>query len=416
MSVEFRPDVPWMVSWLGVVAVMVSPLRAGSRAVLAGLLTGVAFSISLKTVLLVASGGVTGLAILHAAHAPRGGATAILAGLVAMLLAPALFAAYLWHAGAWDAAVYCLVDHNVVGNLGRWNDASAFRDALLTGCVATVIFVHRLAARKVDRRSLSRVFVISSATLYVLGLYGGWPLVTHQDLLPAVPLLALEVALIISSSQCAVARIVTPLLAAGTAAACIVNVALVLLEGSESLSYAEERRQRTIDLSRPDDPVMDAKGFAIFRNRPVYWVLESVTRKRMRDGSIADTIASRLARTSTPLVLADNLPDADRSFVERNYVCVDHGIFVAGQRIGPAIDGAVRTFNVSVPLRYKIIDAQGPADVIIDSRPVIGSIDLATGKHTLETRRRGPLAIIWSAFQKGNRIPTVLDLRGPHSC
>ncbi|HSS07326.1 MAG TPA: hypothetical protein VLK83_09350, partial [Rhodanobacteraceae bacterium] len=83
---------------------------------------------------------------------------------------------------------------------------------------------------------------------------------------------------------------------------------------------ADEARElaRILALTRADDHVMDAKGESIFRRSSVYWVQEGTTETRMRDGSIVDDIAERLATTRTPLVIRDRLPAREAAFVDAN--------------------------------------------------------------------------------------------------
>jgi Dolichyl-phosphate-mannose-protein mannosyltransferase len=420
VSVEFRPDELWMVLWLGVVAALASPLGTRRKGALAGILIGAAFAVSFKTILLIASAGVAAatLATIPGVRRERARGTAVVAGVLGAMLVPAVIAAGLASMGALRAAAYCLVTHNVDPHLGNWGRLHPLVLLLLVGWPACLFALRRFGApRSANVRWRRRAFVLSSAVLYVLALYGGWPLVTHQDLLPALPILSLgAAAAAVTPGRTRTMRVSRALVVVLVASACLVNVATILLGERVKLQAEEARLARVLELSRPGDPVMDAKGFAIFRHRPVYWVLESITRQRMRDGTIADPIASELASTATPLVLADNLPDIDRAFVEENYVCVDDAIFVAGRRLASPKDGEPTRFTVKIPLSYALIGEDGLASGRIDGRDVGSGIHLAPGEHTLESATGSGLAIIWAPALQRGLAPVARAIRRPSDC
>lgn len=256
-----------------------------------------------------------------------------------------------------------------------------------------------------------RAFVLLAAALYLFALYGAWPLVTHQDLLPVLPLVGVGIAAFIATPiSPPVPPAVRTLAITLIASTCVGNLAIAATEDRGNLAYQEAQLRRILELTRSSDPVMDAKGLAIFRRRPIYWVLEGITAHRIRNGTIADNISTELMATSTPVVVADRLPSGDRNFIERNYVCVDDAIYVAGQRLPPATGEANRTFTISVPLVYVVVNTRGVIAAKIDGADAGSGVYLAPGTHTLESTESGHVAIVWAAaLQRGISPVTVVE-------
>jgi hypothetical protein len=150
---------------------------------------------------------------------------------------------------------------------------------------------------------------------------------------------------------------------------------------------------------------MDAKGESIFRRRPVYWAMEDVTEARMRDGLIRDDIAERLAATSTPIVIAERLPERDGPFVRDNYLPLppaDGPIRVAGQALGHVRAGAALSFEVRVPLEYALVSPSGPAAGLLDGSELNRGRMLAAGEHVFVPDADGELALVWApALERG---------------
>lgn len=411
ISVEFRPDQLWMVLWLSVLAVVVSPLSARRKAALGGFLLGAAFAVSLKTVLLAASAGTAAVMIASITgwpHQNNARNNALIAALCALIV-PCLIVAYLVHEQAWRAALYCLFEHNIDAGLGHWRGAE-LRLLVLLGWPACYFVLRRMRRTFAAPGGLMRAFVLLSAALYLLALYGAWPLVTHQDLLPVLPLVSIGIAVFVATPMSPpVAPAVRVLAIVLIASMCVGNLAIVATEDRDGLVYQEVQLQRILELTRSGDHVMDGKGLAIFRPRPIYWVLEGITAHRIHDGTITDNISAELAATSTPVVIADRLPSADRSFIERNYVCVDDAIYVAGQRLPPATM-KTRTFTISVPLVYATVNTRGLIEAKIDGVDAGSGIYLARGTHTLESTETGHVAIVWApALQRGLSPVTVVE-------
>ena len=411
VSVQFRPDDLWMLLWLAAVAAGISPKFAQLRAVVVGLLVGAAFAVSLKSVLLVVAAAIAAVALA----AMQGRLRPLVSkrvtmqlggGVLAALVVPALFAGYFAGVGAWHQAVYCVFSHNMVPDLGRRNLVDARILLPLLGYPLVVGFVWWTRKRDAgEDRWTPRAWLLLSSTSYLLILYGFWPLITHQDLLPAIPLLAVCAAAAIVPANEGGATRPRIALALAFAGINVVNMATAAVPTRDMLAPEQNELARVLMLTRAGDPVMDAKGEAIFRRRPVYWAMEDVTEARMRDGLIVDDIAERLAATATPIVIVERLSAFDQSFVRDNYLPVephDGLIRVAGQSLGHARTGAAVPFDVRVPLEYAIVAPGGPASGVLDGAELNGGRMLAAGRHVFVPSADGELALVWApALQRG---------------
>ena len=72
-------------------------------------------------------------------------------------------------------------------------------------------------------------------------------------------------------------------------------------------------------LTGKTDFVMDAKGSSVFRRRPFYYVLETITIRRLELGLIQDNIPERLIATRTPMAILSRMPPRARNFIVKNY-------------------------------------------------------------------------------------------------
>ncbi len=407
-SAQFRPDDLWMLLWLAIIATAIAPAPARHRAAWVGLLIGTALAVSLKTLLLLATAGIAWVTVLAIDGGLRAVASRTFArtfgiGLACALVVPAAFGAFFAGAGAWREAAYCIVAHNIAPELGdRIGGARVLLPLLGYPLAVAVAVVWRGRARDLARWR-ARCGVLLSTLAYLLVLYGCWPLVTHQDLLPAIPLVAVGAAAAVFRGR----ETARPDRALGVlfAAICLANLATAAVPTRNELADEANELARVLRLTRPDDYVMDAKGEVIFRRRPEYWALEDITLARMSDGSIADDVADRLAATGTPVVIMDRLPARDVAFVERNYLPIGPSgglIRIAGQRLGAARAGDAVAFDVEVPANYAVVAPTGAAAGTLDGTPYTGARHLARGSHVFVAAADSRLALVWApALKRG---------------
>ncbi len=155
-------------------------------------------------------------------------------------------------------------------------------------------------------------------------------------------------------------------------------------------------------LTRPNDYVMDAKGDYVFRPRPIYWVIETLTRARMNLGRIKDTIPESLAskRVQMCYLITAHIPPATSQFILANYMPFDPqatDLGVAGKKLGPASPDGTFLFNVAIPATYAVVSESGTTAGTLDGAPYGGPVPLAVGHHIFHRTSGGGRAAIFLA-------------------
>src|SRR5581483_1326383 len=179
--------------------------------------------------------------------------------------------------------------------------------------------------------------------------------------------------------------------------------------------WARENRSQVaaiaviLQLTTPDEYVMDSKSGAIYRQRPFFYALETITRIRMRHGLIKDTIRQRLAETRTPVASVKGVLDASKTkdFINENYLPLRgrDQIRVLGKL--PVQDASVAEgtfhFDVMIPGKYSVVDVRGRVPGELDGTPCDSGRELPVGRHEFHAARAssGPV-IFWDrALEKG---------------
>ena len=404
-SLEFRTDDLWMVLWLLALVVALEGRLTPARSVEVGLLLGAALAVSLKTVLmLLAFGGAVLGTQLIVRREPIGrpsltrSAAAAFAGVLAAPLAvTALFAAR----GALGPFLYGTVWHDLTPELGDWSKAPhrwLFFPLLLPLLYGVAVAI----ARTTPRHGLGarRAFTFLATAIYLTGVVTLWPLHTRQDFLPVTPLLCLFGAPFIqlgeTHGRASHFWRAVPVLTA--------LVFLAVLVGTESpwsgrAAKATALITDVLRLTAPGEPVMDLKGETVFRPRPFYYVLEDVTKERLRLGLIADDIPERLVASGTTVSVGslEELPPRGARFVADNYVPVGR-LRVAGHVIAtrPASGDRV-PFEVRIPSRYAIVTDAAPPRGQLDGTAYTGPRFLDPGPHEyVPAAAEGRIAVLWA--------------------
>ncbi len=415
-TVQFRTDDLWAPLWVLAVAVLVSGRLSVTRLALTGLLVGLDFAVSLKTLPLLLTALTTGilLALMWRIRFAHWSLKPWLRGLLPFLLMSALplglFALFFALHHAWSQAWYGTVLHNMTPGLGDWRDGIwrflFFPAALLW---MSILAWRRLASSPHPQQTLRRLFVLVSAILYIGALFSFWPLLTVQDLLPVLPLLF-------------VATVGAYLLGSGRKATLWVSVILVVEIGllfvlrppwQDQYLREEHLLAKVLQYSRPGTYVMDAKGAAIFRPRPIYWVFEDVTLRRIQLGLIQPHLQADLIRTATPLLMNYRIPTWDQRFIARSYLPLAGRLWVAGQRF-PLLAGQPRIVNVGIPQSYVLVDAKGPVAGTIDGHDIQRgqAWHLTSGKHRISAARSGVYVLVWApAVTRGLQMKVLFPSR-----
>jgi 4-amino-4-deoxy-L-arabinose transferase-like glycosyltransferase len=414
-SIEFRTDNLWAVFWLLALVILLSGPPAAGRSFTAGLLLGMAAATSQKTLwmclALVVAGDVT-LRLMRTAQMAKVPPGCIcrwvglfLAGFSVIPLALILF---FIQKGALGACVAGVVTYNMIPYYGRGVPGYILMPAFPLGVLVMAWGIRALVRRGFG---LKGAFLCLAAGTYILAHFSFSPLVNLQDYQPFCPLFVV----------CLTPLILNPLQWKGLgpytvadsprprgalvfpASFVLLEVALVLFFGQPWLDGTQPQTRLLRDvllLSRPVDRVLDLKGETIYRPRSFYLILESVTRERLRRGSIRDDIPEHLAWTATCLVAPDNpdWPLRTRRFLAENYLPVGH-VRVAGRILAarrPGTSDAV-SFMVFIPAPYVIVAESGPLTGSLDATPYQGERFLQAGVHTFRpSSPTGRLALVWA--------------------
>jgi hypothetical protein len=238
-------------------------------------------------------------------------------------------------------------------------------------------------------------------------LLGFWRMVTPQDFVPWFPLLALVAVpyfLMLERSSVRwgpVLPVAVFLVLAAGEVHWMLHHARIFGAGSdkEMVSIAEALR-----LTDRGEFVMDPKGDLIFRPRPYYFALETLTRKRLTYGMMKDELPERLIETRTAVIkiAPERMTEHSLEFVRANYMPVGN-LAVLGKQLPPASDGVV-TFEIAIPERYSVITEHGAVLGTVDGQPLAPGQWLAAGRHELRLQapESSATALIWTrALERG---------------
>jgi hypothetical protein len=412
-TVEFRPDNLWTVLWLLALALAISGTFGPARTWLVGLVLGAAVSVSMKTVTLLAGLGVAAASVAYLEH--RRGRLPIdtifrhlWRGALAFLSIPAtLVLLFAWH-GALGSMYYGVVQHNLVPGLGHWDEG--FREGIVL--VSPLPFLAWLAPWPGrwagEPLAFHKILILLTTVFSSVLMYAFWPLFTPQDLLPIAPLVMVFIAALLVGlrrvgPRSPALRLRWPVIALLLPAAIATAESVSLLSREPPVenrtAELEQTLQEVLGLTGPRDFVMDLKGGAVFRRRPFYFALETITRARISLGLIADIIPEDLVANRTCVATHDNwwFPPRGRRFLQEHYVPVGH-LRVVGERLGPPEGTDGIAFDIVIPARYAIVQAAGPVKGgWLDGKPYLGPSSLAPGRHVFRPPAGtvAPLAVVW---------------------
>ncbi len=346
-SVEFRNDTLWIFFWLA--ALLFFNRR---RPFLAGVMAALCILASVKALPLLAAHA------LAERRRPAGWPAAVLGGAIPLLAVALFFAAQ-------HALGEMLHQTLFFGTSIPVHPARRVGGALAFVAIAPVV-------ARAKQCHLAQV-----ALFYPLLLLCFWPKITPREFLPLVVLAALAIGTIRLAPAIAFAAALT------------LSVLYARL-----WRPADDARPRFLDqavaLTQRNEYVLDMKGDAVFRRRPVRWLYENVQHTLIDRGP--EEIAAR--RCCVAVRDADLIPPRTRAFLNRHFI--DRGeLRVCG---AVAKDGA---FTIAVPQTYAVM-ARDPSRVVLDGAPYRGPRFLAAGKHTLIAPEQDVTVIWWRAAIKGD--------------
>ncbi|MEA2569423.1 MAG: hypothetical protein QOI24_1424 [Acidobacteriota bacterium] len=361
-SLEYRTDNLWTALWMLALLALIR-----KKAFLAGLLLGLAFCVSLKTLLLIVTVG-GAVAITGAMKESRWAVAGI-------PIAPAILAWYFHIKGAWPQLVLCVFTFNT-----RGAEPSPLRFAWPFAMAALLAVAWRF-------RKNTDAFLATTAAIFTITLVCFWTLISPRDFLPIMPIAAILLA-------AAIPR-------AATLALCALFAASIAWYAKPLVNQTDEQitmLNQVLGMTRPGEPLMDYKGETIFRRRPFYYIFEKIGRGQVRSGLIVDTIPESIIVARCHAAQADGAfwPPRGREFMLKNFLDMGR-IRASGQWIGD--DG---TFTIAVPGDYLVVDPNGLAEGTLDGAPQLAPRSLEAGPHQFARAHDGPLAVMWApAFARG---------------
>jgi hypothetical protein len=186
----------------------------------------------------------------------------------------------------------------------------------------------------------------------------------------------------------------------------LVGEAIWILKAEPVFTTNEDKRvaglAALLRLAQPGEYVLDLKGETIFRPRPIYNALESLTRAQIQNGRLQDDTIPRLIATRTAVInFSDRMMPATKLFIEQNYVRLPGGRAL-GKRLQTGL-GVPVAFEIVIPERYAFVGSKGPVSGTIDGQPISGPLRLEAGWHELVvTNHLGETTVIWAqALERG---------------
>jgi dolichyl-phosphate-mannose-protein mannosyltransferase len=419
VSIEFRTDNVWAPLWLLCITVLVTGSLTMRRALIAGLLLGLCFGVSMKSTLFLAS------------IAPAAAVTLFLVGrqrlglpwtylmkcaanfLFSASTVPAIIMAFFAAKGLWHNFRYCVFDFNLLSRDVPEHSLTyvTYHALLVIGALVILALVATRMVRVVDDAGLAakRVFVLFVCTFYWLTLQTLWPLTSNDDRPPFYPLAAvlcsgalIAFSKVLSGSEWKQGRILRCI----QLPVFIAFAEIIVLVGMQPIWKDRTRRETNLlrdvlTLVKPGDYVLDSKGETVFRQRCDRTVFETITGWGIQHGRILDNAPQRCVETQTCVVatiLMKRFPRDTRRFIKRNYLAVTPTLRVAGEELKCSYrDPAMCEFQVAVPATYEIISADKHVSGILDGVTYKGARFLEAGPHAFESpSTHDHLTLIWS--------------------
>jgi hypothetical protein len=411
-SVEFRTDNLWAPLWLLCLWVLLNGPLTARRALVAGLLMGLCFGISMKTVLFIMSTLAGGLVTLIFIGRKGWGIgwgqilRALAAFFASALIVPVIIMAAFALYGIWPQFRYWVFDHSVVPGLRShpvWWVIVFFVGFSLVVLGARRIIAATPEAAVATRRS----FVFVTAGFFITALVCLWPFLSRQDYLPFYPL-----AFVICTGPALtildrweqhrnIAKIWRVVPVPAWVGLCELLFALLIHPfWQDKAKVQTDLLRATLKLTKPGDFVFDRRGETVFRQRCFYPIIETFTKERIRRGLMTDNVIQRCIDTRTCVaILPDDMPPATFRFIEQTYLPIGNKLRVVGVPLRSSTNGKRFDFKIVIPAWYKIIarDAGTVMGVLDGERYEGEQRFLSAGNHTfVQTSTGHGLLVFWA--------------------
>jgi len=423
ISFEFRTDNLWAPLWLLCIVTLISGPLTVARGLVAGLLLGLCFGISMKSALLLLMLLMSAPVALFLVGRKQLGqswshlARCTTAFFAATALVPGAIAGAFAVAGLWRNFRYCNFDHNFLPHLDVKNHP-AWLIFIFPVTFPFVIYAAWLIVRaaSVPPLAFRRAFIFLICGFYTPALYSFWNLLTRQDFLPYYPLAFVLISgalLAVSPHLAKYGLRLSHYLRCVPLPAVTALVGLVFVIATRPF-WIDRAKVETnllrgvLKLTDPGDYVLDCKGETIFRQRCFWPVTESIMAERFARKLVVDNAAQRAVETHTCVAaMKGRMPWRAKQFIWKNYISVGNDLKVAGRFLRrSATDSRRMDFQVLIPAPYKIIARDGPVTGMLDGTPYEGARFLAPGQHTfVQTSSRTQLAFLWAQAVDRNFLP-----------
>jgi Dolichyl-phosphate-mannose-protein mannosyltransferase len=423
ISFEFRTDNLWAPLWLMCLTVLIGGAITVRRALVAGLLLGFCFGVSMKSTLLLVSILVAAPIALFLVGRQRLGQSwphlvrCAATFLGATVLVPGAIMIFFALKGVWSDFRYCNFDHNILPNLNVKNHP-AWWIIIFPVVFPMVIYAARLIVRATPQPAIAfrRAFIFLIGGFYGPALYSFWNLITRQDYLPYDPIAfviysgaLLAISQRFTRSELGVSQILRRCPLTVFIAALGLFLTVVTRPFWRDRAKIETNLLRAIlTLTEPGDYVIDCKGETIFRQRCFRPVMEAVTMERFLRKLMVDDSPQKCIDTRTCVAaMMGGMSFYAGKFVHENYIPVGDEVRVVGRYLKPSSpDNSRIDFEVVIPASYKIIADGGPVTGSLDGTPYDGARFLEAGKHTfVPTAPAGELVLLWARAVDHNYTP-----------
>jgi Dolichyl-phosphate-mannose-protein mannosyltransferase len=418
-SVEFRPDNVWASLWLLCITVLITGPLTVRRALAAGLLLGLCFGTSMKSVLFLFSIALAAPTTLLLVGRQRLGYSwsylmpCVAAFVVSASIVPAMMMVFFAIKGVWREFRYCVFDFNFLARGAAEYSLAGKSRLALTVIIALLIigFVARRMTRVSEDPGLAfrRGFVLIVCASYFLAFKFFWLLTRHDNDPPFYPFAAVFCsAALLAFSDALIGFRWNPrrILRLMPLPAFIAFGEIFVLLGMQPIwkdrTRAEDHLLRTVlALLEPGDFVLDSKGETIFRQRCVWPVFETITQSAIQRGIIVDNTPQRCVETHTCAVatmLIKRLPRDTRRFVKRNYLPVTNNLRIAGKELKTSATNLNEAdFEVVISAPYEIISPDGNVSGTLDGTCYNGARFLTAGPHTFRPASTSHnLTLLWA--------------------
>jgi hypothetical protein len=424
-SIEYRPDELWALLWLATLTVLVTRPVTPRRALVAGLLLGLSFTVSMKTTLYILTllfsfvGMVLARRAMGAAALDRRALLRCVGmALLGMVVMPALVVLFFVMKGAGPDMYYCVIKHNVLPqprHLGPLLRQTAHWLLWLPIAVVGSWIIARLPQPAEIRTRI--VFIYLAGVLFFLTLVWYWPILTAEDYLPFFPAMMITAGAAIVwltgylSRMARLPAFILPALCAAGELAFIVTEPHAGDPSAAASPLVDQTTDRIgfvadiLKLTEPTDFVMDAKGETIYRQRASRQVMEALTIHRLLLGLNKDDIVDRLIETRTPVLSSRRMTARAHEFIRANYIVVAWRLKALGQLIRGRDQklSVPCSFEITIPARYTLVTPSGTPTGELDGTPFTGPRELAVGHHEFKlSGEPESVALVWAnAIDRG---------------